>query len=52
MFFASTRVAGQAQQPLSGPPVAEGASVGGHHDPRGAVGGGDWLAVLPTDALE
>ena len=43
---------GLAQQALDGRPVAEGVSVGGHHDPRGAVGGGDGLAVLSTDALE
>lgn len=43
---------GLAQQTLNSRPVAEGISVGGHHDPRGAVGGGDGRAVLSPDALE
>src|SRR5262245_15938848 len=37
---------------LDGLPVAEGILVGGHHDARGAVGGGDGPAVFSSDALE
>jgi hypothetical protein len=43
---------GLAQQTLNNRPVPEGMSVHGHHDPRGAVGGGDGRAVLSLDALE
>src|SRR5262245_31531995 len=41
---------GLAQQTLDSPPVSERISVGGHHDPRGAVGGREWPAVLSPDA--
>ena len=43
---------GLAQRTLKRRPVAEGISVGGDHDSRGAVGGGDGCAVLSPDALE
>jgi hypothetical protein len=43
---------GLAQRTLNRRPVAEGISVGGDHDPRGAVGGRDGCAVLSPDALE
>jgi hypothetical protein len=43
---------GLAQQTLNSHPIAEGMSVRGHHDPCGAVGGGDGPAVLSPDALE
>jgi hypothetical protein len=41
-----------AQQTLDSRPVAEGISVGGHDDTRGAFGGGDVRAVLSPDALQ
>ena len=41
-----------AQQTLNRRLVAEGISVDGHHDSRGAIGGGDGRAVLSPDALE
>ena len=43
---------GLSQHTLDRRPVAEGLSVGGYHDPRGAVGGGGGRAVLSPNALE
>jgi hypothetical protein len=41
-----------AQQTLNSSPVAERIYVGGHHDPRGAVRGGEGCSVLSSDALK